>query len=421
MIVFILGWAYSLFKWLLTLFAGVVTYYISSYVYARVKGDENYLHYGNFHLTTPSKQTKLKKLRGVRPIKNKIYRVQPGPISQVKSKSKEEPTREGWDKRINDLRKAAAVHKQVRTELQRLLRPEIALDQAANFVEKRVRELTNYDAKQPLNAGWGFPTGLNVNNIAAHWTPNPKEKRFILHSSDILKVDFGVHVNGNIIDCAFSCSFDPIHDKLMKCTKDAVDTAIKSCGVDVRLSEIGRRVSEVINSYDSVTYFGKEYDLKPVLNLGGHDMMPYRIHHSQYLPSWEAPHILYRMKEYDVFAVEVFVTTGSGQCSAMGPCSHFMIKDRPSLLVQKVLSGDATRLLTGIQKQYGTLPFCRKWLGEIGHTEHASSLAELVGSSLIYPYPPLIDKAEGCFTAQYEHTVALHPNKKEVLSRGDDF
>jgi methionyl aminopeptidase len=35
-------------------------------------------------------------------------------------------------------------------------------------------------------------------------------------------------------------------------------------------------------------------------------------------------------------------------------------------------------------------------------------------------YPPLCD-IKGSYTAQYEHTIYLHPTRKEVLSRGDDY
>lgn len=35
-------------------------------------------------------------------------------------------------------------------------------------------------------------------------------------------------------------------------------------------------------------------------------------------------------------------------------------------------------------------------------------------------YPPLVDK-KGSYTAQFEHTILLRPNVKEVISRGDDY
>lgn len=41
-------------------------------------------------------------------------------------------------------------------------------------------------------------------------------------------------------------------------------------------------------------------------------------------------------------------------------------------------------------------------------------------AGVVDPYPPLCDN-KGCYVAQYEHTLYLHPTKKEVLSRGEDY
>jgi methionine aminopeptidase len=39
---------------------------------------------------------------------------------------------------------------------------------------------------------------------------------------------------------------------------------------------------------------------------------------------------------------------------------------------------------------------------------------------VVDPYPPLCD-SRGSYVAQYEHTIYLHPTRKEVISRGDDY
>ena len=42
--------------------------------------------------------------------------------------------------------------------------------------------------------------------------------------SDVLKVDFGVHFNGHIVDSAFATSFDPTYDNLLAAVKEATNT-----------------------------------------------------------------------------------------------------------------------------------------------------------------------------------------------------
>lgn len=49
----------------------------------------------------------------------------------------------------------------------------------------------------------------------------------VLKEGDVLKVDFGVHVNGRIVDSAFTLTFEPTYDELLKAVKDATDTGIR--------------------------------------------------------------------------------------------------------------------------------------------------------------------------------------------------
>lgn len=105
--------------------------------------------------------------------------------------------------------------------------------------------------------------------------------RIDLKQGDILKVDFGVHVNGRIVDSAFTLNFaDPEWDTLLTAVKDATNTGIRvsislaelrssfvdSCaptvpqeaGIDVRLCDIGDQIQEVMESYE-VEIGGKKH------------------------------------------------------------------------------------------------------------------------------------------------------------------
>ena len=85
----------------------------------------------------------------------------------------------------------------------------------------------------------------------------------------MLKVDFGVHVNGRIVDSAFTLSFDHTYDKLIEAVKAATDTGVRvsvpiiyrfcidideemlqEAGIDVRLGELGRAIQETMESYE---------------------------------------------------------------------------------------------------------------------------------------------------------------------------
>lgn len=48
------------------------------------------------------------------------------------------------------------------------------------------------------------------------------------------------------------------------------------------------------------------------------------------------------------------------------------------------------------------------------------ALKNLCDVGIVDPYPPLCD-VKSSYVAQFEHTLYLHPTKKEVLSRGPDY
>ena len=80
----------------------------------------------------------------------------------------------------------------------------------------------------------------------------------------------------------------------------------------------------------------------------------------------------------------------------------------------------AKQLLGTIDRNFGTLAFCRRFLDRIGETKYLMALRNLCDAGIVQPYPPLCD-TKGCYTAQYEHTIYLGPTNKEVLTRGEDY
>ena len=84
-----------------------------------------------------------------------------------------------------------------------------------------------------------------------------------------------------------------------------------------------------------------------------------------------------------------------------------------------IRDGKARGLLNVINREFGTLAWCRKWLEEY-YPRHIMPLKRLVDAGIIKAYPPLSD-VRGCYTAQYEHTILLKPTSKEVITRGPDY
>ncbi|EIW63973.1 peptidase M24A methionine aminopeptidase, partial [Trametes versicolor FP-101664 SS1] len=312
----------------------------------------------------------------------------------------------------NSIRRGAEVHRQVRKYARKVIRPGMRMIDIAEVIENGTRALVEENG---LEAGIGFPTGLSLNHCAAHYSPNPGDT-LVLGEKDVLKVDFGVHVKGRILDSAFTLSFDPTYDKLLEAVRAATDTGIREAGIDVRLGELAGYIQETMESYE-VEVNGKVLPVKPIEHLSGHTITPYQIHGGKSVLLVKNDDQT-KMEEGEYFAIETFGSTGRGKVIEQGECSHYArVVDAPHVPLRLT---SAKSLLKSINKNFGTLPFCRRYLERAGESKYLLALNHLVSQGIVQDYPPLCD-VRGSMTAQFEHTILLRPTRKEVVSRGDDY
>ncbi|KAK9436991.1 Peptidase M24A, methionine aminopeptidase, subfamily 2, binding site [Metarhizium brunneum] len=321
---------------------------------------------------------------------------------------------------LNNYRKAAEVHRQTRKWVQESVKPGQTLTEIAVGIEDSVRALLDNAGLEPgqgLQSGLGFPTGLSLNHCVAHYTPNPGQKDVVLQHQDVIKVDFGVHVNGWIVDSAFTMSFDPTYDDLLAAVKDATNTGIKNAGIDVRISDVGAAMQEAMESYE-VDIRGKTYPVKPVRNLCGHDIKHYRIHGDKTIPFVKNSNQT-KMEEGDIFAVETFGSTGRGFIRDGPGIYGYGLSHSPRERVSLPRSS-ANTLYKTIKENFGTLVFCRRYLNHVGLDRYLAGINYLVSNGILDDYAPLMD-VPGSYSAQFEHTILLRESTKEVISRGDDY
>jgi methionyl aminopeptidase len=215
---------------------------------------------------------------------------------------------------LSDYRQGAEAHRQVRQWAQKhLIKPGKSLHEIANGIEDATRALTGHPGLEEgdnIKGGVGFPTGLSINHCAAHYTPNPNSKPWIVNQKDVLKIDVGIHINGRIVDSAWTMAFDPQYDNLLAAVKDATNTGVREAGIDVRMCDIGAAIQESMESYE-VEIEGKTYPVKSIRNLNGHDIGRWEIHGGKSVPIVKGGDQT-KMEEGEVFAIETFGSTGKG-------------------------------------------------------------------------------------------------------------
>lgn len=320
------------------------------------------------------------------------------------------------DEIINNLNKASGIHKKIRNDLRGIIKANTKLIDISNFIEKQTRL---YSGKDEINSGIAFPPGLSLNNIAAHWAPQ-KNDMTKLKNSDVLKIDFGVHKNGCIIDSAFTWSRNPIYDMLLESSRDAVYKVIKMIGVDTSISDIGTLVEEIVESYE-IEKKGILYPVRPIRNICGHSIKPWVIHGGKYIQNIQNNDNT-RIEDNDIIAIEVYTTDGIGKTYMGKNNSHFMLNSCVPKNFRCDLSRRTEEMLYTINNNFKTLPFTQKYLDTISPVRYYDPcLEELYSKGLLKKYPPLIEYDKQSRVAQFEHTLLVTEKNNINFSISDDY
>jgi methionyl aminopeptidase len=323
---------------------------------------------------------------------------------------------------LENMIKGGKIHKKIEEYIKTIIQPEIKLYDLAIQIENKINELTNYEKQNPLNSGVAFPTGLSINNCAAHWTPKINNIRK-LKKTDVIKIDYGVHIEGSIIDAAFTYSFDEKYKNLLDASRTSTDLAIKLARPDMLLTEIGKEIEENMCSYE-IEIDNKIYKIKPVRTLCGHEINKYEIHGNKLIPNIYMKDYNERIDSEEFFAVETFATTGNGLTYEDNEdCSHFMINYNKKFDKKDIIS-NSKGFYKLINKYYNTLAFCDRWiigkmLGTIklDNNKINKYINNLEKTGVINKYPPIYDLDKDSYIAQFEETIYINEKKTEILSK----
>ena len=291
-----------------------------------------------------------------------------------------------------------------------------------------IEELIKNECKnEEINNGIAFPVNVCLNECIAHNTPLNHNN--IIQKGDLLKIDFGVHINGHITDSAFTIAVNTSKfNELINISKRATQIGIEQSGVDVLLSDIGEDIEEYILSKE-VEMNGTIYHVKNIKDLCGHSIAPYIVHSGKAVPNCKLDfNYPLRMCIGEKYAIEPFVTTGEGICIYDNDnVNHFMLKPNYYYNYNKNkinLNKNHINLYNDINAYYKSLPFTHRWLWEKNNNynekELYNSLNILNKYDIIEKYPPIYD-IKGSYVAHHEHNVIITDKGKIVLTKNNNF
>lgn len=296
---------------------------------------------------------------------------------------------------LDKLRQSGRISATALAHGRKMIVPGARLEDVQLAVEAKIRELGGSPA---------FPAQTSRNHIAAHYCSPPGDPT-VVQAGDIVKLDCGTHVDGYVTDNATTVDLrDGDNSLLCTASKMALENAIAVMGPGASLTEVGRQVETTIESLG----------FKPVRNLCGHGVARYTIHCAPSVPNYADPKAP-RLRANQTIACEPFASDGKGYIDASGASEVFMLRRdvRPK-------DGLPADVAAAVAKSEG-LPFARRdlvrWLGDAKRAEEAVKL--LLRKGLADDYPPLCERP-GVRIAQFEHTIFIHENGAEVLTRLDD-
>lgn len=246
-----------------------------------------------------------------------------------------------------------------------------------------------------------FPCNVCLNSVAAHFTPQLSDELKV-REGDIVKVDFGVHIKGYIVDTAITLSFNVEYDALVRAAEVMLEEALKVIKVGIKAGEVGRAIQTA----------AQRLGFKPIVNLSGHAIAPYLVHAGLSIPNTYTAGTP-DLKLGQVYAIEPFATTQKGAGVVVNSPSVNIF----SLVARKPLVDPSlNRFVEELWSRFRTLPFTYRQIRDLGESKWLEyAVKTLLQKRVLRGYPVLVE-ARNEFVAQAEHTVTPVENGVIILT-----
>ncbi len=275
--------------------------------------------------------------------------------------------------------KAGKIASEVKSWVKPKVKKGVPLLELAETIEKKIHE---------LKGGIAFPVNLSINEYAAHYTPSYDDTSV---AQGLMKVDFGVEVDGWIADNSFSVDLEnsETNKELIRSTEEALKNAEEILSSSTTLGKVGEAIEKTIRSYG----------FNVIANLSGHSMEQYDLHAGITVPNVDNN----SQTEFDegLYAIEPFATDGKGLIHEGRKGNIFILqKDK------NTRDPLGREILEFVKDNYGSLPFASRWVVKEFGARAILALNHLEGEGILYQYPILTEE-KGKLVAQSENTFLI--------------
>jgi len=175
--------------------------------------------------------------------------------------------------------------------------------------------------------------------------------------------------------------------------------SLETFKIGAKLGEIGENIQNAVEEKGFVS----------VKNLTGHKIEQYDLHAGVNIPNYASgqEHEL----EEGVYATEPFVTNGLGRVKDGKPSGIYSLSQEGN-----VRDNFAREVLNYIVEEFGTLPFCSRWIHKKFGSRGLLALRQIEQTGILHQYAQLVEVGKGK-VAQAEHTVLLTSKEKIITTR----
>ena len=289
---------------------------------------------------------------------------------------------------IEKYKEAGFIAQKIRKFVKEYIKPDMLLIEIAKTIHDKIEDEGAISA---------FPVNLSIDDLAAHYHPAPGDET---KASGLLKVDFGISVNGYIADTALSIDLTPNskYKELIESSEKALENAIELLKENPTIHEIGQKIQETIEAKG----------FSPIVNLSGHSIDQYNVHAGITIPNYGNNNTNKLLA--GVYAIEPFATSGEGKIYEGNSGNIYSITNPKMPRSQK-----AREIFEYVMDKYKTLPFSLREIQEKFGPMARLSLKELENQDIIRSYGQLIEKAHGP-VAQSEHTIIITDNRNIIVT-----
>ncbi len=307
------------------------------------------------------------------------------------------------EEKIFYYRKAGKIGHDVLNIVVEMIKPGVPIIEICEKAEKLILE-KGAD-------GFGFPTNVSLNNIAAHYS-SPYGDESVIPDEGIVKLDIGIHVNGYIADTAKSIVLSPELKELKSAAEEGFKAGMEIIQAGTLPSLVGKTIEETITSFN----------YRPIRELTGHKLGRYELHGDKRLPSISLPYdpAESALEIGEAYALETFASTGIGSIhEVVGTKYIYMLLPRRVALRNPL----SRKIYATIYRNYKSLPFAERWLTTYDGFNQARvrfALRELMNNGGVIAYPPLADE-KGSFVAQHENTFIITESDGVMITTQPPF